>query len=53
MRQKLARLAAAADVHDLFAFSGLGMAGYGLALIFPPLAWIVVGAVLFWLGAGR
>jgi hypothetical protein len=41
------------DIRDAFAFMGLGFLWYGLAEIFPPIAWIVVGSCLFWLGARR
>lgn len=53
MRAKLALLARLVDLRDLLAFGGLAMIGYGLALVYVPLAWLAVGAVLFWLGAGR
>lgn len=38
------------DLQDAFVFGGLGCVGYGLHAIYPPAAWIVVGAALFWLG---
>ncbi|NKE64516.1 hypothetical protein RAMLITH_01675 [Ramlibacter sp. RBP-2] len=52
MRAKLTLLARLVDLRDLLAFGGLAMIGYGLALVYVPLAWVAVGAVLFWLGAG-
>lgn len=51
MRDKLRQLAALLDIRDAVTFGGLGMVGYGISLIYPPAAWIVCGAVLFWLGA--
>lgn len=43
-------LAGAFDLHDLFAFGGLALVGYGVYQVHVPSAWITVGAVLFWLG---
>jgi hypothetical protein len=37
-------------LQELFIFSGLGAVGYGVAQIYPPAAWIVVGAVVFLIG---
>lgn len=51
MRDKLRQLAALLDIRDVVTFGGLGMVGYGISLIYPPAAYIVCGAVLFWLGA--
>lgn len=53
MREKLAFLARLLELRDVLAFGGLAMVGYGLALVYAPLAWIAVGAVLFWLAAGQ
>lgn len=53
MREKLKKLAALLDVRDVLAFGGLGLLGYGLYAIYPPAAFIAMGALLFWLGAGR
>ena len=53
MRERLHRLANLLDLRDMLAFGGLSMVGYGLHLIYPPAAWLGVGAALFWLGAGR
>jgi len=44
-------LAALFDLRDVIAFGGLGMVAYGVHLIYQPAAFIVCGAVLFWLGA--
>lgn len=41
------------DLRDLFAFGGLGLMGYGIALIFMPGGFIVIGAGLFWLGVRK
>lgn len=51
MTALLQKLRAAVDLRDAFAFGGLAMVGYGLHAIYPPAAWIVVGAVLFWIGS--
>lgn len=51
MRDRLRQLTALLDLRDAVTFGGLGMVGYGISLIYPPAAWIVVGTVLFWLGA--
>lgn len=54
MRARLAGLArdyaGAVDLRDVFVFGGLVAIGYGINMIYPPAAWIVCGAVLFWLG---
>ena len=34
------------DSNDVFALTGLGLLGIGLLLVFPPAAFIVVGALL-------
>ncbi len=41
------------DMADAFVFGGLGCVGYGIAQVYAPLAWIVVGAALFWLGVRK
>lgn len=51
MRERLRQLVALFDLRDTIAFGGLGMVGYGISMIYPPAAYIVCGAVLFWLGA--
>lgn len=38
------------DLNDLFVFAGLGVLGYGLWLMYPPMAYVVTGAALFLLG---
>lgn len=38
------------DQTDLFVFGGLACTACGVAQIYTPAAWIVVGVVLFWLG---
>lgn len=51
MRDKLKKLANLLDLRDVLTFGGLGLLGYGLFLINPPTAYIVMGALIFWLGA--
>jgi hypothetical protein len=51
MRNKLNSLASLLDVRDVLTFGGLGVLGYGLYLIQPAAAFVVMGALLFWLGA--
>jgi hypothetical protein len=41
------------DLRDLFVFSGLGAAWYGLSQVSSPAAWVVVGVALFWLGVRK
>lgn len=43
-------LGAMLDLRDVIVFSGLGSIFYGLWQIYPPIAWIVSGTALFWLG---
>jgi hypothetical protein len=38
------------DLRDGFVFGGLACAVYGIAQIYAPMAWIVTGAVLFFMG---
>lgn len=38
------------DVRDVVVFGGIGLAGYGAGLAYPPAGFIVAGAALFWLG---
>jgi hypothetical protein len=47
------RLAAAVDLRDAFVFGGSAFVFHGLWQIYPPAAWIVAGAALFWLGVRR
>lgn len=51
MRDRLRQFAELFDLRTTVSLGGLGMVGYGLSLIYPPAAYIVCGAVLFWLGA--
>jgi hypothetical protein len=51
--QKLGQAVSVFDMRDAFVFGGLGLIGYGIAQVYPPAAYIVVGVVLFWLGARR
>lgn len=55
MRARLMRALAVLkpDLRDLFVFGGLGCVVAGVAQIYPPAAWIVGGAALFWLGTRR
>lgn len=39
------------DSRDVCTFGGLAMVWYGLSVAYPPAAWVVVGAALFWIGA--
>lgn len=45
------QVAALIGLRDAFTFGGLALVGYGLHVIYPPAAFIVVGAALFWIGA--
>lgn len=38
------------DLSDVLTFGGLGLVGYGISLFSVPIAWIVVGTALFFLG---
>lgn len=51
MRKLPPKLAGLVDLRDAFVFSGLALVGYGLFSVYPPAAFIVVGAALFWMGA--
>ena len=57
IRTALARgirvLACEIDARDLAFLAGLGMLGYGVALVSPPVAWAVVGAVVARVSWGR
>ena len=44
------RLHSAFDVRDVFVFGGIGLAGYGIWIVSPPAAFVVVGLAFFWLG---
>lgn len=41
------------DIRDVITFGGLGAACYGIAQFSAPMAWIVGGTALFWLGVRR
>jgi len=51
MRDRLKQLANLIDLRDFLAFGGLAILCYGLHMIYPPSAFVVGGAALFWLGA--
>lgn len=51
MRERLRQFVELFDLRTTVSLGGLGMVGYGLSLIYPPAAYIVCGAALFWLGA--
>lgn len=44
------RLTPDIDVRDTCVFGGIGMVGYGISLLSPAAAWVVVGLAFFWLG---
>lgn len=46
----LAILRSAINMRDCFVFGGLGLIWYGVSLVSPPAAWVVVGLFTFWLG---
>ena len=47
------RIAAHVDLRDMFVFGGLALIALGLWDIYWPLAPVVVGTVLVWLGVRR
>ena len=49
----LRTLAAVVDLRDMVVFSGLAFVFYGLVQVYPPAAWVVVGAALFLLGVRK
>jgi hypothetical protein len=51
MREKLKKLANLLDMRDALTFGGLALLGYGLYQVHPPTAYIVMGGLVFWLGA--
>jgi hypothetical protein len=51
MRTLLLKLRGLVDLRDAFVFTGLALVGYGLYAIYPPVAFVVVGTALFWMGA--
>lgn len=52
-RERVMRLFDGIDLRDGFCFGGLACVAIGLAQVYPPAAWIVVGVALFWLGVKR
>ncbi len=38
------------DLRDAFVFGGIASVGYGISLLSPPAAFVVVGLAFFWLG---
>lgn len=51
MKKLLAGLASAAPtLRDFCAFGGLGLAAYGAHQVYPPAAFLLGGAGLFYLG---
>lgn len=38
------------DLSDVQTYGGLALLGYGISLLSVPVAWIVVGAALFFIG---
>lgn len=57
MKEKLTRartwLKNYIDLNDIFVFGGIALAGYGIAQIHPPTAYLVVGVTFVWLGKFR
>lgn len=49
-RAAAARVTALLEVRDVVTFGGLTMAGVGMHMVYPPAAYIVCGAALFWMG---
>jgi hypothetical protein len=41
------------ELNDVFWIAGLSAVGYGVAQIYPPAAWIICGAALFWMGVKK
>lgn len=44
------RVGSALELRDIFWISGLASATYGISMVYEPAAWIVCGAVVFWMG---
>lgn len=38
------------DLDDVFVFGGIGLMGYGLYLIYPPVCWITLGVIFMAIG---
>lgn len=53
LKRLLVTIAQAVDLRDVFVACGLGAIGYGIGQIYPPAAWIVIGAVILILGIRR
>lgn len=53
MFKVLRKILAALDARDAFVFSGIAGVFYGLFQAYPPIAWIVAGTALFWIGVRR
>jgi hypothetical protein len=53
VKKGMALVAEQLELRDVLAFGGLALFGYGVHCIYPPAAWILCGAVLFWLGVKR
>lgn len=53
MKKLLNHISRHIDARDIFVGVGLAMVGHGLSAIYPPAAWVCVGATLFWIGARR
>lgn len=41
------------NFRDFLVFGGIGLIGYGFYLVHPPVAFIVCGMMLFWIGRPR
>lgn len=50
LRAALSTVTAAIGAREVLVFGGLAATCYGLALVYPPAAWIVGGTALFTLG---
>lgn len=53
LRARLTELRGKVDPRDVLCFGGIGLAAAGVWQIYPPAAWIVSGAALFWLAVRR
>lgn len=51
MKRFLARIKSIFDLNDIFVFTGIAGIGYGASMYDQAAAFIVVGVILFWLGA--
>ena len=50
MKNLVKKIGGTVDLRDVFTFGGLGLVGFGVFMIYPPAAYIVVGGVLFLIG---